>query len=427
MTQTLVLGSGNRAAMLRATRAAGGKEIQAALKLDRPRGVLVLNGGTEEPPPELEGRLRSLLGDGLARAAIEQQLTVVTGGTDAGVFRLFGEGLGDRPKAPCIGVVPSGLVSLGAATPTGSKRKGENRVPLEPHHTHFVLVEGGHWGDETENMLSLVATLSAEVPSLAVLASGGSLSKREILGHVRAGREVVVLAGSGRLADEITEVVSGGAAPNDSEMMEIAAGRITVFDAQAPISALVELVHARLGSSRKPPRGLRALPLFSSLPRLRWKPGSSQPFVSDSTLARCPALRADVDLLEQELVPQFRRLDEESLRTQNTFRLGQLSLIVGGTAAAALGAVQTALGGGVVELAIPEAVLAGLLAGATVYIRGRNAQREYFTARLKAERLRAEYFLVLAHAGDYAGVDDSERLRFLRRRIRELESHEEES
>jgi SLOG in TRPM, prokaryote/Protein of unknown function (DUF4231) len=425
--QSLVLRSGNQAVALLAPRFADGKEIQNALKLERPRGVLVLNGGTEELPSELEERLGSLLRDGLVRPAIEQQLTVVTGGTDVGIFRLFGEGLRDRATAPCIGVVPSSLVSYGTARTTGSKPGDESQVPLEPHHSHFVLIEADHWGDETEAMLSLVATLSAEAPSLAVLANGGSVSKREMLGHVRAGREVVVLAGSGRLADEITEAVAGHAAPNDAEMMEIAAGRITVFDAQAPAAALVELVHARLGSSGIPARGLRALPLFSSLPRLRWKPGNSQPFVSDSTLARCPALRADVDLLEQELVPQFRRLDEESLRTQNTFRLGQLSLIVGGTAAAALGAVQTAVGGGVVALAIPEAILAGLLAGATVYIRGRNAQREYFTARLKAERLRAEYFLALAHAGDYAGVDDSERLRFLRRRIRAIESHQEES
>ena len=131
-----------------------------------------------------------------------------------------------------------------------------------------------------------------------------------------------------------------------------------------------------------------------------------------------------MDILEQELVPQFRSLDQESLRTQNTFRLGQLSLIAGGAAASVLGAVQTALGGGVLALAIPEAVLAGLLAGTTVYIRGRNAQRAYFTARLKAERLRAEYFLVLAHAGDYAGVGDSERRVLLRSRVRAIESQE---
>jgi hypothetical protein len=421
VTHTLVLRTGTRAKVVTASPSTGGNEIQTALALERPHGVLVLNGGTEGASPELEERFRSLLGDGLARAAIEQQLTVVTGGTDAGVFRIFGEALGDRVTAPLIGVVPSRLVASGEA---GSDPTGEDRAPLEPHHTHFVLVEGSSWGDETDTMLSLAASLSTEAPSLAVLASGGSVSKREILGHVRAQREVVVLAGSGRLADEITDVVAGRAASNDPELMEIAAGRITIFDAEAPPAALVELVRARLGSAEKPRRGIRTFPLFSPLPQLRWKPGDSQPFVSGSTLARCPAVGADVDLLEQELVPRFRRLDEESLRTQNAFRLGQLSLIAGGAAASVLGAVQTALGGGILELAIPEAVLAGLLAGTTVYIRGRNAQRAYFTSRLKAERLRAEYFLVLAHAGDYAGVDDSERRRLLRRRIRAIESQE---
>ena len=142
--------------------------------------------------------------------------------------------------------------------------------------------------------------------------------------------------------------------------------------------------------------------------------GAGQPFVSESSLARHPALRSEVDLLEREVGPAFRRLDEGSLRTQNGFRLGQLSLIVGGAVASALGAVQTGFGGGVVTLAITEAVVAGVLAGATVYIRGRNAQREDFTSRLKAERLRAEYFLALAHCGDYAVSDDAERLVRLR-------------
>ena len=331
----------------------------------------MLNGGTEDLAPELTVRLRPLLGDGLARVANEERLTVVTGGTDAGIFRLFGEGLGDRGAAPCIGVAPAGLVSW-AETTAGGETAGDNRVPLEPHHTHFVLVEDGRWGGETEAMLSLVDALSARAPALVVLANGGSVSRREVLGHVRSGREVVVLAGSGRLADEITDVVTGRAAANDSELAEIAAGRITVFDLRAPASALAELVRARLGSPEKP----RRLALFAALPRLRWKPEQGKPFVSESSLARYPELRGEVDLLEREVGPAFRRLDEGSLRTQNGFRLGQLSLIVGGATASALGAVQTGFGGGVVALAITEAVVAGVLAGATVYIRGRNAQRE---------------------------------------------------
>ena len=397
VTHTAVLSSGKQALVLLAPRSAGGREAQAALQLETPRGLLVLNGGTEEPSPEIDARLRSLLRDGLAPVVIEQRLTVVTGGTDAGIFRLFGEALAGRGRAPCIGVVPANLVARAPAEAADGETVAESRVPLEPHHTHFVLVEGGQWGDETEVMLSLVDALSAGAASLAVL------------------------------ADQIADVVTGRASPDDAEMIEIVAGRITVLDPQASPSALAELVRARLGLSEKPRRTLRSVPLFAPLPRLRWRPVPGQPFVSESTLARCPALREEIELLERELVPRFRVLDYASLRTQNTFRLGQLALIVGGALAAVLGAVQAALGGGFVALAFPEAVLAGLLAGATVYIRGRNAQREYFTSRLRAERLRAEYFLILARAGDYAGVEDGERLPQLRRRIRAIEERGDES
>jgi hypothetical protein len=80
-----------------------------------------------------------------------------------------------------------------------------------------------------------------------------------------------------------------------------------------------------------------------------------------------------------------------------------------------------------VSLAVLEAVIAGLLTAAVVYVRARNSQREYFTKRLKAERLRGEYFLFLGRVGEYAEGDDHERLRLLRRRIRDLELQKEET
>ena len=44
---------------------------------------------------------------------VEQGLTAVTGGTDAGIFELFGKALGERATGPCIGVAPAGLVLQG--------------------------------------------------------------------------------------------------------------------------------------------------------------------------------------------------------------------------------------------------------------------------------------------------------------------------
>jgi len=398
-----------------------GDAIVAALNLPPPRAVIALNGGTEDVAPEIAPQLRRILQEGLARVAIDDAITVVSGGTDAGVFALFGDGLDHLATAPCIGVAPAALVESphgAAAEPT--PRAGQ-AVPLEPHHTHFVLVDGDQWGDETKTMLSLVDALAEEAPSVAVLAGGGAIAKREVLEHVRRGREVIVLAGSGRLADDLADLANGRAAAEDSETTEIARGRLTVFDVRRPSSELVALVRSRLAPPRRRPTLRGVLPALAPLPRLRWRPASAEPFVSPAARARSPALEPDIELLERELVPLFRRLDEESLHAQNSFRLGQLAIIVGGMVASTLGAVQTALGGGVIALAVPEAVIAGLLTSALVYVRGRNAQREYFTRRLKAERLRSEYFLFLSRVGDYAEGDDDKRRRVLHRRTREVD------
>ena len=49
-----------------------------------------------------------------------------------------------------------------------------------------------------------------------------------------------------------------------------------------------------------------------------------------------------------------------------------------------------------------QAVLTGVLAGLTVLIRSRRAQQGYLSARLKAERIKSEFFVFLARSGDYA-------------------------
>ncbi len=398
-----------------------GDAILAALNLPPPRAVIALNGGTEDIASEVAPQLRRILQEGLARVVIDDAITVVSGGTDAGVFALFGEGLDHLATAPCIGVAPAALVESPQGAATERTPRAGQAVPLEPHHTHFVLVDGEQWGDETQTMLSLVDALAGKTPSVAVLAGGGAIAKREVLEHVRRGREVIVLAGSGRLADDLADLANGRAAADDSEATEIARGRLTVFDIRRPSSELVALVRSRLAPPRRRPTLRGVLPALAPLPRLRWQPASIYPFVSPAARARSPALEPDIQLLERELVPLFRRLDEESLHAQNTFRLGQLAIIVGGMVATTLGAVQTALGGGVIALAVPEAVIAGLLTSALVYVRGRNAQREYFTRRLKAERLRSEYFLSQSRVGEYAEGDDDKRRRVLHRRMREVD------
>ena len=185
---SIILAGGRSAIAVAAPADVSGEEAVAALALPRPHGAIVLNGGTTELPTDLAVTLRDTLGNGIARVAVEDRLTVVTGGTDAGIFSLFGQALGDERTAPCIGVVPAGRVIWPErASPADRGPEDEELVPLEPHHSHFLLVATDEWGAETEAMLSLADALSADCGSLAVLAGGGAGSRREILGACPRG------------------------------------------------------------------------------------------------------------------------------------------------------------------------------------------------------------------------------------------------
>lgn len=246
---SIALPGGGTATAALAPPTVSGEEAAEALRLPRPRGVIVLNGGTADLAPDLARDLRRTLGEGLAGIAIEDELTVVTGGTDAGIFAIFGQGVDGHLKAPCVGVVPSGLVTWpGREWPAERTPPGGELTPLEPHHSHFLLVEGAEWGAETDAMLALSEALSAAAPSLAVLAGGGAGARREVLAHLRAGREVIVLGGTGRFAERL-EVASAGTGAMEEETAEmVASGLITVVDAAQPPSVLTDLVRDRLRS-----------------------------------------------------------------------------------------------------------------------------------------------------------------------------------
>lgn len=175
---------------------AGGDEVVAALGLPAPRATVVLNGTTGDCHPRLAG----VLGE-LAAAARRERLTVLTGGTDAGIFHVFGAAMG-APTAPLVGVAPSNHAG----------------VALEPHHTHVALVEGDAWGDETPVLLALAAALA---PAVAVICGGGPVTRREVDGHLRAGRPVLAVAGSGGVADQLPGLAVAPAALVDAVLQRL--------------------------------------------------------------------------------------------------------------------------------------------------------------------------------------------------------------
>lgn len=197
--------------------------------------------GTEDDPS-----MADAVAAGLGSAVLDGAWHVVTGATDAGIFSLLGRAAAaaGAVPAPWIGVAPLDLVTWPGRAPGPADVE---REPLEPHHSHVVLVEGGAWGDETPTQVALVSGLARGGAGLVVLAGGGAVARREVVGHARAGTSLLVLAGTGRLADELAAVVAGGPTDDGELALLAASGRVTVCDVAAGARAVTAAVTAAMG------------------------------------------------------------------------------------------------------------------------------------------------------------------------------------
>lgn len=164
-------------------------------------------------------------------------------------------------------------------------------------------------------------------------------------------------------------------------------------------------------AAEKPARNNWRPALLRRFPKLFWHPRIDQDWDNDWVVLeeedrdKYPQLVDDLAVWRDVLRFRFRRFDHTAQVLQNQFWRQNVTLIIGGLVATSLGAVQATLGGGVAGLAVVQAVLTGALAGLTVLIRSRRAQQGYLTARLKAERIKSEYFLFLGRVGNYGGPD----------------------
>ncbi len=167
--------------------------------------------------------------------------------------------------------------------------------------------------------------------------------------------------------------------------------------------------------------------LLKRFPRFFWRPSENGRWDDDWPVVPAEpgddyqALAGDLAVWNGQLESRFRRLDHRAKILQNQFWRQRVLLIAGGLVATALATAQAAIGAGNVILAALQAGLTGLLAGLTVLIRSRRAQQGYLSARLKAERIKSEYFLFLAMAGDYK---DTDRLTRLQQQVDDIEAAE---
>jgi SLOG in TRPM, prokaryote len=216
-------------------------EISAALRsLGLPqqhRRVLVVIGGASKLTQDDYQRVQQLFLEVLAPLAQRWQACVVDGGTDAGVMRLMGAARAAIAGTfPLIGVSPIGLATFPEHAPTS-----EDAAPLEPYHSHFLLVPGSKWGDESPWIANVASELAGNAPSVTVLINGGEVTWKDARQNIQAGRSVIVIAGSGRTADVLAAVLRGEQTDARAESL-IRSGLVTAVDLENGANGLMNIL-----------------------------------------------------------------------------------------------------------------------------------------------------------------------------------------
>ncbi len=443
-----------------------------ALGLSRARPALVLLGpaevtGTELADTELAAAVLPVLRAVLAAAA-ERDAVVVTAGADTGLAHLVGlaaEALDGRwPRL--VGVAPSGKVTEEAEPASGEVR-------LNANHDTAVLVPGSHWGEEVPALFRVVdAVARTRRPALAVLVGGGDGVRAALVDHLGRGRALLVLAGTGGLADEIAggkparadasgahadslrvgakagaeagpykrageREQAGGVRVGDDADAETGAheraddreqsaddlavlvrsGRVAVVHLDEGPDRVVAVLHRVLGA--KPGAAIRAgVAPVEVWPALRFRKPEPHPVIDPGYVLDYPLLADAIHEANQVVAPILHEQEAAALRERERARLLVVAAIAAGFAATASGALQIWLR----DEPWPGVLLAVAGAGAAVLaVLARNGENP--EAKARAERLRALYF---DHLAAPPAADDVERAERSRELATEVARHRHE-
>lgn len=172
------------------------QEIPQALTelgIPHPRPVIVLVGGAggigfwDKFPMRKAIRI-------IARLAEETHSVVVDGGTQAGIMTEIGkQRKQNKFSFPLIGVVFDSLLM-----------EQEPKSILDPNHTHFFLIPGEEWGDESAWISKIATSIAGNQKSITILVNGGNISRTDVQYSLLENRPAFVMRGTGRMADEIT-------------------------------------------------------------------------------------------------------------------------------------------------------------------------------------------------------------------------------
>jgi hypothetical protein len=206
--------------------------------------IVLIGGGIDEQQADVTRRAIQTI----SRLAEDMNAVVICGGTDMGVMAEIGQmRWRNHYKFPLIGVTPEELVTWpGGPDSTNVLWWGTKRWELEPHYSHFILVPGSEFGDESPWIVDTATLLSKGRRSVTILINGGEVSRKDIELSLENGRPVIVLSRTGRLADELSrqpvrhKLITVAPANAEKRIIELIQTALSLNDGSALTQALEE-------------------------------------------------------------------------------------------------------------------------------------------------------------------------------------------
>jgi hypothetical protein len=204
--------------------------IVQAFGLGNPRPTIFITGGAGQMTDEDIKLTHQVVEEGIAAFAQRYHVTVIDGGTDAGVMQMIGDArLRNRYDFPLIGVAPLGKVAY-----PGYENPAREAV-LQEGHSHFVLVDAQEWGDESQMIVNMTRAIANGMPMIGILINGGKIAEKDVYLATTQGNmriPILVLDGSGRTATNIATAFKTGNSSSNIIKAIIAGGdiRLTPLD-----------------------------------------------------------------------------------------------------------------------------------------------------------------------------------------------------
>ena len=125
-----------------------------SLGIPQPESLIMIVGGAAQMNERDQVNLIRLFSDGIAHFAATHHALVIDGGTQSGVMQLMGQGVAQQPRKPTlVGISPAENITYPGQP---HSRATTGQTPLDPNHSHFVLVELNSMPDRLSGLPMIV-------------------------------------------------------------------------------------------------------------------------------------------------------------------------------------------------------------------------------------------------------------------------------